>query len=571
MEKEMNISNVCSKSSYICGDDCLKATYLRIFNRDLAKESDNQLILDNGIQVGELARELFTNYVTIPFSENKQQMVLATVKALESGYNVICEASFMEKGMFASVDIFVVKEDGNVDFYEVKSSTKVKPIFLKDVAFQNYLLECSGYTVNSANLIIVNDEYVRDDEFDINQYFKVLDVTEDISSLYDEVVSNVEIISNFMKSGIVPSTEIATHCFSPYTCPFQDYCMKDLPKNNIFKLKGGMHTSTKLKHFNNGIIDFEECLNIPKLNAKYKEQIECTLSGKDSDPHIEEIADFIKDVKYPIFFLDFETIMDPIPRYKGMHAYQYQIIQYSLHILEKPGSYLIHKEYLATPGIDSRLDVAKRLIDDIPSNGTGIAYNMIFEKSRIKELAEDPICEEYKDLLMEIEASITLDFMIPFKNRWIYKEAMHGSYSLKTVLPALFPGNPKLDYNNLEVQNGNMAAEVFLNLKNMTSKEQYFTRLNMLRYCRLDTYSLVAIFQYFINLTSKKHSQIFKEYRYNDVIDNPIYLGDIVTCDLGPAKVVDFTRDFVKVQILGTNYETLRMPHKITKITTFLN
>ena len=58
------------------------------------------------------------------------------------------------------------------------------------------------------------------------------------------------------------------------------------------------------------------------------------------------------------------------------------------------------------------------------------------------------------DHLMAIHDNMR-DLMIPFQKRWYYTRAMQGSYSIKYVLPALFPDDPALDYHSLDgVHNG---------------------------------------------------------------------------------------------------------------------
>ena len=66
-----------------------------------------------------------------------------------------------------------------------------------------------------------------------------------------------------------------------------------------------------------------------------------------------------------------------------------------------------------------------------------------------------------------------LDLMQPFQKRWFYCRDMQGSYSIKYVLPALFPGDPELDYHNLEgVHNGAEASAVFEAMADMP-KERF--------------------------------------------------------------------------------------------------
>lgn len=121
------------------------------------------------------------------------------------------------------------------------------------------------------------------------------------------------------------------------------------------------------------------------------------------------------------------------------------------------------------------------------------AYNMGFEKGRIKELAN--LFEDLKEHLMNIHYNIK-DLMIPFHDRLYYTKEMKGSYSIKYVLPALFPNDPDLDYHNLPVvHNGEEASEAFLSLTNLSKEEQEKVRNGLLKYCKLDTLAMVKVWE----------------------------------------------------------------------------
>jgi hypothetical protein len=73
---------------------------------------------------------------------------------------------------------------------------------------------------------------------------------------------------------------------------------------------------------------------------------------------------------------------------------------------------------------------------------------------------------------------------------------MGGSFSIKSVLPALFPNDPELDYYNLEgVHNGGEAMTIFPKIQYMDPEEQAKTRENLLKYCQLDTYAMVKVWE----------------------------------------------------------------------------
>ena len=73
---------------------------------------------------------------------------------------------------------------------------------------------------------------------------------------------------------------------------------------------------------------------------------------------------------------------------------------------------------------------------------------------------------------------------------------MQGSYSIKYVLPALFPNDPTLDYHNLEgVHNGGEASDAFAKMADMTDEEIETTREHLLKYCGLDTFAMGKVWE----------------------------------------------------------------------------
>ena len=116
---------------------------------------------------------------------------------------------------------------------------------------------------------------------------------------------------------------------------------------------------------------------------------------------------------------------------------------------------------------------------------------MSFEKSVIRNLAKT-----FPDLskqLMDIHDNMH-DLMIPFQKQFYYSKAMNGSYSIKYVLPALWPSDPELDYHNLDgVHNGAEASALYADMINHTTEEIKEMRENLLKYCWLDTYAMVKV------------------------------------------------------------------------------
>ena len=223
-------------------------------------------------------------------------------------------------------------------------------------------------------------------------------------------------------------------------------------------------------------------------------QVECTLNQKEHI-NVVGIRDFLSNLSYPLYFLDFETLQQAIPQFDGQKPYQQITFQYSLHIKESATAPYQHKEFLApSDGSDPRRVVAEQLCKDIPMNVCTLAYNKGFECGRIKELAA--LFPDLAVHLMNIQEHIQ-DLLTPFQSGYYYVPAMGGSFSIKSVLPALFPDDPSLDYHNLTggVQNGGDAMTIFPKIQRMQPDEAKAAREALLRYCELDTWAMVKVWE----------------------------------------------------------------------------
>ena len=164
--------------------------------------------------------------------------------------------------------------------------------------------------------------------------------------------------------------------------------------------------------------------------------------------------------------------------------------QYSLHVKQSEDSELIHKEYLADPKKDPRVELIEQLISDCGDSGDILVYNISFERSRLHELIEQ--FPKHKAPLQCIIERLK-DLMIPFQNKWYYTPEMRGSYSIKSVLPSLIP---ELSYNDLNINDGGTASSTFQSMINGSFKgDELSTRKDLLEYCKLDTYAMVKIIE----------------------------------------------------------------------------
>jgi len=482
-----------SKSKYCRAKRCNKILWMDKYKQEEKMQIARDSVFENGTKVGQLAKSLFGEYYNIEYNSDLNKMLEQTQEFLKIKPCIIAEASFNFNNNFCSVDILKNDIDG-IEIYEVKSSTEVTEIYLDDASYQYYILSNLGLNVKKVSIVYLNNQYIRNGELELNKLFNIEDITNEVVQKQEEVEDKIIETNEYMNKypgNNEPKKDIGIYCFKPYECEYWQYCSRHLPENNIFKIRG-MHIDKKFNHYYQGRLSFKD-MQYEDINPKYLEQIDFEINNKKDKIEVENIRDFMNTLSYPIYFLDFETFQQAIPEYNGISPYMQIPFQYSLHYIEGQNEELKHKEFLAEAGIDPRRGLAEKLVQDIPKDVCVTAYNRGFEKGVIKKLAE--LYPDLSEHLLNIEENIK-DLMIPFKNRMYYAKAMEGSFSIKYVLPALFPNDKELDYHNLPVvHNGAEASDIYINMANKTKEEQKILREGLLKYCKLDTYAMVKVWE----------------------------------------------------------------------------
>ena len=183
---------IITKSLYCIGVQCPKKFWLKIHNPKLYdKYIVKNASTEEGIEVGKVARGLFGDF-TLVEKENMSKMAQKTKTFITEGKKIIAEASFLCDGLFCSVDILKNLGEGKVELYEVKNKTSYSKEFLHDIAFQVFVLEKCGYTVNKAGLIHINNQYVRGKELEIDKLFTIMDLTNKVRKIQPEVQEKVD-------------------------------------------------------------------------------------------------------------------------------------------------------------------------------------------------------------------------------------------------------------------------------------------------------------------------------------------------------------------------------------------
>ena len=484
-------SHLLSKSSFIKGLQCEKHLYLYKYHyNEMDELSEMQkAIFKRGTNVGELAHKLFPGGVVAAQGDppNYDKALQRTKELMNDGAKVIYEAAFMFNEVLSIADI-VVMEKGGAKVYEVKSSTSISETYLNDAALQYYVISSLGIRIKDFSIVYINNQYVRKGELNLEELFITESVLEFILPLQKTVKENVDRFKKVILKKKMPDIDIGEHCYNPYTCGFFNYCRKHIPEDSIFDFSG-MHLTKKYELYREGIISINDVpLDYP-LNKNNKLQLDVHKNGKTLIDK-KAIKNFLSDLSYPLYFMDFETFQPAVPLYDNSKPYQQIPFQYSIFLKKNKNSEAEHYEFLAEPGIDPRLKFIENLLKVTKNKGDVLVYNKTFEITRLNEIARDfpEYGEEIEKLISRIK-----DLMIPFQKKYYYSPEMKGSYSIKAVLPALVP---ELSYDNLEINEGGLASVAYESLQ--TETDLMFIaeiKQQLLEYCKLDTLGMVRILE----------------------------------------------------------------------------
>jgi hypothetical protein len=485
----MNInSKFLSKSKYINGLKCFKLLWYEYNRKEEIPDFDTttKAIMEQGHLIGGFAQKLFPEGILIERDCIPEKHSEKSLEAIQLR-RPLFEAGFIFNQLYALADILIPISDSRWDLIEVKSSTSVKDVHYDDISFQKYVYEGAGLKIRKCYIIYVNNQYIRQGDIEPEKLLTRKDVTALVNSFLPIIPLKASEMLEVAEEENFPNIQIGQHCNQPYACPMKNICENFLPKEgNILSLYYNKNLAYDL--LSKDILRVSDIPDTNILNPKQKIQYNTYKTGQ---PYINKnrIREFLSTLKYPLYFLDFETINPGVPAYDNSQPYKAIPFQYSLHILKNKNSSPEHYSYLAPGDIDPRAEILKQLKELLGSFGSIVAYNSSFEKRAIQ--GATLAYPEYQEWFAEIEPRI-VDLMVPFREFSYHHPDQEGSYSLKKILPIL----TGLNYKNMEISDGGIANVEYTRItfgKDVPEEEKKSIRTSLEKYCSLDTRGMIDI------------------------------------------------------------------------------
>jgi len=329
----------------------------------------------------------------------------------------------------------------------------------------------------------------------LQNLFLEVDVTDILRQKYLQISPKLNQLFEDLRGEEVPQIEVGPHCSKPNECGFYSHCFSalNLPEKNIFMIPG--LRDKKWEFFAQKIWDLKDT----RLEEKFSELTEVQIKAIQSQIKNERWIDFekvkesLKSWKFPLYFLDFETINPAIPEFDQTSPYQQVPFQWSVHKMPSLDSEKIeHFEFLSDQPGDHRLQLIEKMIEACGESGSIVAYYSQFESARLSELAE--FAPQYHDQLESIRHRLVDP--LPIFREAIYDPQFIDSYSLKSVGPAIL--GEQFSYDQLLVQDGLEAQRAYAEMVSSKTSLERKKELHqaILEYCQMDTWVMVRLVQW---------------------------------------------------------------------------
>jgi hypothetical protein len=477
----MDLTNRLSKSRYTKGLRCPLALYLAIHQPGLANElsPETQARLDAGTRIHELVHGRYPGGVLIGedyfhFAEALEH----TQRELDAGAAALFEPAFCHDNVKIRVDVLRRLPEGGYELIEFKSSTKYKPdTHLADAGVQLHVLLGSGIDVRKVMLLHMNKGYVwPGGPCDLQQLFEPTDITAEAFAYVHSVPLQLAELMAMLAEPSPPVRPAGVDCQRPWECEFFAHCHAGDPQVDL-----------------TAPVTF-----VPAVTKR------------------------LDELRWPLHFVDFETLMPPLPLFVGTSPYQLSRVQWSVHTLHENGA-LEHREWLLDGGLENPdVEFFRTLFEALPAEGTFVHYSA-YERTQLVAIAADhpELRQQLVDRIPGFHRRLSerlyelgiphaelrrpasgglLDFDLGM--RVVKDGCLHpvfgvfgSGWSIKDAIKVLAPDLPP--YSGLAIGNGDqaMAATAELLDAGTSPGRRAQLRADLLAYCAQDTLAMVRVYE----------------------------------------------------------------------------
>jgi hypothetical protein len=470
-----------NKEIFLEGRKCLTLAWLRLRQGEKSHSEADQFRLEQGAEIGRLARLLFPKGILVTGKTPFEASRLTKSFMADKSISVLFEATFHINDYTAKADILIRSREG-WKLIEVKSSLttndkKKLDELVDDLAYTTMVLTRSKTKIERACLLLMSPAYRK--FMDVNRLFVEIDMTDDAKKRLALFKHHWKVIRQSTLGSRRPTAKLNPTCKA---CEF-------FPRKCLGK--GVRNPITDLPRIGKKIPQLRQTLSIKALPQDFPLSVgqrriaDCVRQNKEY--RAATLLSDLEKVIWPAYYLDFETTKSALPLFPEIAPYEQIVTQYSIHRCSRLGTVDSHFEFLANPDRDDRLPLTKKLLKDLGNKGTIIVYSD-FEKRVIQNLAM-----KFRELATSLNGLIKRLFdLLDIMEEGYYHPGFRGSYSIKNVLPVMIA---EMSYGKLEIRDGAQADTCFarMALGHYSQAKKKQARENLLEYCKQDTIAMIRI------------------------------------------------------------------------------
>ena len=378
-----------TKQLFEAGMQCAKRLYLEhhLIENPAARTAHQEELFALGRRLVELASQAFPRGLDLADAEF-DEAVRRTREFVDRGApGVLFHAAFRGGGAEVRTDVLLLAGKGEMDVFEIKAGTSVKPRHLYDVAMQLHVIESCGYEVKSASLLHLDPRYVHDGtpDYPVQKLFKSVDVTTRARNQLARVRDRIASFQPILEDEGTLELPTGTWCKNPLPCSFLPRCTAEGPPAPLVELP--QLNPMQERRFHEAAIESIQQLDPaqPGLTAVQRRVVHAV----DGERLIVEpfVPRELHDVDWPLAFVHVSWHLDALPRFARSRPWQKAPFAWSSHRVEKSGR-VYCRSFVSATAEDPRPPALRSLAEEIAEAGTLFVYGRGFDE-RLHVLLDD--------------------------------------------------------------------------------------------------------------------------------------------------------------------------------------
>ena len=402
-------------------------------------------------------------------------------------------------------------------YYHILNSKGIKKHHDLLFSYIYKIFQSNSINIKSFYVILVNPIYrkkknIQQEPFIIKliNLDKIIKKTKRLNEVIDSFSKCIKQNQQFILESIkqkelshtinINTSYIGRRCLKQPVCEYLNKCVVEKNKNNI----------SFLSKISDDVINFFYCKNIYNFNDLYENKEEynklLTAQKRQIRAHVcekiyikkDKIQSFLNQIKFPLYFIDFEAYQSPIPNQSHILPFEFIPFACSIYWVNSFKD-IINKTYLQQSKTifidfeDEPYPIFYENLKKILLNSAKIGvYGGDFEKNQFKSISlKMGDTQWYKAINSKI-----IDFWDVFRNFDLYHPEQKGRTGLKSVMNFIYNGF----YQDELVKNGSDVNHFYHRIKLFSSFEKKNYQKSILNYCQKDTQSLIFILKYLKSL-----------------------------------------------------------------------